>query len=118
MSIEQSFETKRIDHLGIVAGICHEIGLIGTTDQAVGPSERKVSCEDAVQAMVLNALGFTSRALYLLPQYLDNKPVELLVRPGLEAADFNDDSLRRSDALGSGYGKRPARSGPLRFSHE
>jgi len=28
MGTEQSFETKRIDHLGIVAGICHEIGLI------------------------------------------------------------------------------------------
>lgn len=96
MSTEQSFETKRIDHLGIVAGICHEIELIGTTDQAVGPSERKVSCGDAIQAMVLNALGFTSRALYLMPQYLDNKPVDLLVRPGLEAADFNDDSLGRS----------------------
>jgi transposase len=96
MSTEQSFETKRIDHLGIVAGICHEIGLIEITDQAVGPSERKVCCGDAVLAMVLNALGFTSRALYLMPQYLDNKPVDLLIRPGLEAADFNDDSLGRS----------------------
>ena len=63
MSAEQSFETKRIDHLGIVAGICHEIGLIDQINQAVGSSERRVSCGAAVQAMVLNALGFTSRAL-------------------------------------------------------
>ena len=96
MSTEQSFETKRIDHLGIVAGICHEIGLIESIDQAVGQSERKVSCRDAVQAMVLNALGFSSRALDLMPQYLDNKLVDLLIRPELEAADFNDDSLGRS----------------------
>jgi hypothetical protein len=27
MSPKQSFETKRIDHLGIVAGICNETGL-------------------------------------------------------------------------------------------
>ena len=67
MSTKQSFETKRLDHLGIVAGICHEIGLIATINQAVGSSERKVSCGAAVQAMVLNGLGFASRALYLMP---------------------------------------------------
>jgi transposase len=96
MSTEQSFETKRIDHLGIVAGICNEIELIETIDRVVGPSERKVSCGQSTQAMVLNGLGFTSRALYLMPQYLDNKPVDLLISPDLEAADFNDDSLGRS----------------------
>ena len=96
MSTEQSYETKRIDHLGLAAGICHEIDLIETIDQAVGPSDRKVSCGAAVQAMVLNGLGFTSRALYLMPQYLDNKPVDLLVAPDLSAEDFNDDTLGRS----------------------
>jgi len=96
MNAKQRFETKRIDHLGIVAGICHEIGLIDAIDEAVGPSERKVSCGAAVQAMVLNCLGFTSRAMYLMPQYLDNKPVDLLIAPGLVAEDFNDDTLGRS----------------------
>lgn len=96
MNTEQAYETKRIDHLGIVAGICHEIGLIEAVDQAVGPSQRKVSCGAAVQAMVLNALGFSSRALYLMPQYMVNKPVELLIAAGLQAEDFNDDTLGRS----------------------
>jgi transposase len=79
-----------------VAETCHEIGLMEAIDRAVGPSQRKVSCGAAVQAMVLNGLGFTSRALYLMPQYLDNKPVDLLVAPDLVAEDFNDDSLGRS----------------------
>jgi hypothetical protein len=96
MSTEPSFESKRIDHLGIVAGICHEIGLMKAIDQAVGPSECKVSCGAVVQAMVLNGLGFSSRALYLMPQYLDNKPVDLLIAPDTAAKDFNDDSLGRS----------------------
>jgi transposase len=96
MSPEQRFETQRIDHLGIVAGICQEIGLIETVDRKVGQSERKVSCGQAVQAMVLNALGFVSRALYLMPDYLRNKPVDLLIDPALSAEDFNDDSLGRS----------------------
>ena len=96
MNTEPVYETKRIDHLGIVAGICHEIGLIEAINQAVGPSQRKVSCGAAVQAMVLNALGFSGRALYLMPQYMANKPVDLLIAPGLEAEDFNDDTLGRS----------------------
>jgi hypothetical protein len=28
MSTEQRFETQRLDHLGIAAGICQEIGLV------------------------------------------------------------------------------------------
>jgi transposase len=46
--------------------------------------------------MVLNALGFSSRALYLTPDYLHNKPVDVLIAEGLVAEDFNDDSLGRS----------------------
>lgn len=96
MDRETRYETQRIDHLGIVAGICNEIGLIETIDQQVGASEQKVGCGQGVQAMVLNALGFSSRALYLMPDYLHNKPVDLLIDLGLSAEDFNDDSLGRS----------------------
>jgi transposase len=78
-----------------VAGICREIGLIEQVDQRVKGSERKVSCGQAVQALVLNALGFTSRALYLVPDYLKNRPVDLLLGEGLSAADLNDDTLGR-----------------------
>lgn len=92
----QRFETQRMDHLGIVAGISREIELSKLIDEQVGSVLRKVSCGQAVQAMVLNALGFSSRALYLMPDYLRNKPVDLLIGPGLSAEDFNDDSLGRS----------------------
>lgn len=93
---ESHFSTQRLDHLGIVAGVCREIGLIDQVDKAVGPSRRKVSVGEAVQAMVLNALGFVGRALYLSPEFFHNKPVDLLVREGLTAQDFNDDSLGRA----------------------
>jgi hypothetical protein len=43
--------------------------------------------------MVLNELGFSSRALYLIPDFLRNKPVDLLINPNLTAEDFNDDTL-------------------------
>ena len=91
------YETKRIDHLGIVAGICQQLDLIGMVDGLLPtPSERKVSCGQATQAMVLNALGLTGRALYLMPEYMKNKPVDLLIGEGLKAEDFNDDTLGRA----------------------
>jgi len=95
MSGETNYETQRIDHLGIVTGISREIKLVETINQKVGQTGRKVSCGEGTLAMVQNALGFSSRALYLMPDYLRNKPVDLLIRPGLEPEDFNDDSLGR-----------------------
>lgn len=95
MSGETNYETQRIDHLGIVTGISREIELVETIDQKVGQTGRKVSCGEGTLAMIQNALGFSSRALYLMPDYLRNKPVDLLIRPGLEPEDFNDDSLGR-----------------------
>lgn len=91
------YETKRLDHLGIVAGICKRIDLIGLIDgQLPTPSGRKVSCGQATQAMILNALGLSGRALYLMPEYMKNKPVDLLIDVRLKAEDFNDDTLGRA----------------------
>lgn len=91
------YETKRLDHLGIVAGICHEIGLVKRINEMLPtPSERKVSCGTATLAMILNGLGLTGRALYLMPEYMENKPVKLLTGKDLEASDFNDDTLGRA----------------------
>jgi transposase len=91
----ERYETRWIDHLGIMTGICREIGLIEEVDQRVKASERKVSCGQGVQAMVLNALEFTSQVLYLVPDYLKNRPVDILVGEGLSAANLNDDMLGR-----------------------
>jgi len=93
---EETYSTQRLDHLGIVAGICQQISLIEQIDAYVGATERKVSVGEAVQAMVLNALGFVESALYMTPEFFDNKPVDLLIREGLTAEDLNDDSLGRA----------------------
>jgi transposase len=50
--------------------------LIEQIDAKIGPNKRKVSVGQAVQAMVLNGLGFVSRPLYLSPEFFENKPVE------------------------------------------
>lgn len=87
MSAEPSYETRRIDHLGIVAGVCREISLIDQINSQVRGSERKVNCGQGAQAMILNALGFVGRALYLTPGYLDNKPVDVLIGEDVSAAE-------------------------------
>ena len=66
MSAQPTSETQRIDHLGIVAGICQEISLIEQVDAQVKVSDRKVSCGRGIQAMILNALGFVGCAMYLI----------------------------------------------------
>src|SRR5579871_1228099 len=88
--------TQQIDHLGIVAGICQQIDLIVQIDRIVGPNGRKVSVGQAIQAMVLNGLGYVNRPLYLTPEFYANKPVEVLIGPGISAEDLNDECLGRA----------------------
>ncbi|MGJ3237353.1 MAG: IS1634 family transposase [Anaerolineae bacterium] len=96
----QNLQSQRLDHLGIIAGVCDEIGLVEAIDAQIGETGRKVSVGQAVKAMILNGLGFVSRPLYLTPEFFHNKPVDLLVGESIEAADLNDDCLGRAlDAL-------------------
>jgi len=70
--------------------------LIDTIDTFIGPTKRKVSVGESVVAMVLNALGFVSRPLYLTPEFFSNKPVDRLIGSHLCADDFTDDCLGRA----------------------
>jgi transposase len=89
MQTPESYVNERLDHLGVVAGVCEEIGLAGETNHHVSMGTTTV-------AMILNGLGFSNRRLYLVPQFFANKPVEHLLGPGIEAADLNDDCLDRA----------------------
>jgi transposase len=90
-------QSRNLDHLGIVAAVCDEIRLQKEIDNIIGVDPRqKVTCGEAVKAMVLNTLGFVDRPLYLFPEFMSTKPVELLIRKGLTAEDFNDDVLGRT----------------------
>ncbi|WP_217529259.1 DUF4277 domain-containing protein, partial [Vibrio metschnikovii] len=49
---------KRLDHLGLIAAFCHEIGLPRMIDAVIPKySDHNVSHGDAVLAMLLNGLG-------------------------------------------------------------
>ena len=78
MSQEEEYQVERLDHLGIVAGVCKEAGIAQWLDRLEGESRRSVSVGTAVVAMILNGLGFSNRQLYLVPQFFANKPIEHL----------------------------------------
>jgi transposase len=96
MQAAESYVNERLDHLGIVAGVCQEIGLAAWLDEQDPTNRQQVSVGTATTAMILNGLGFSNRQLYLVPQYFANKPVEHLLGRGITADMLNDDCLGRT----------------------
>jgi len=99
-----SYKTKNLDHLGLVAGFCNEIGIASIIDKALPEqSEQKnISYGQLLEAMILNGLGFTGRTLHMYSQYFQDKPLDFQDKPlerllgeGIEADHINDDALGR-----------------------
>lgn len=62
---------QNLDHLGIVAGLVDELGLVEQINQRVGQDPReRISAGVVVKAMILNGLGFVTAPLYLFEQFL------------------------------------------------
>src|SRR5258707_5907899 len=93
---QDAYVAERLDHLGIVAGVCREIGLAAWLDAQDEQSHERVGVGTATVAMILNGLGFSNRRLYLVPQFFASKAVERLLGPGIAAEDRNDDCLGRA----------------------
>lgn len=96
MTTRDMYINERLDHLGIVAGVCQEIGLAALLDAQDPGNRQQGSVGTATVAMILNGLGFSNRQLYLVPQFFANKPVEHLLGPGITAERLNDDCLGRT----------------------
>lgn len=61
MNRPQAIQVQNLDHLGIVAGIIDEIGLVEQVNQLVGQQPGEiVSPGQVVKAIILNGLGFVS----------------------------------------------------------
>lgn len=93
----ENLEIQRLDHLGVIAGTIQDLGIIEKIDSRLGTaSQSSISCGEAVAGMILNGLGFVQSPLSLTPQFFENKPLEHLFRPGVEASHFNHFKLGRS----------------------
>ena len=97
MNAESPYTSYNLDHLGLIAGMVDELGLSEMIDTVIKQDheQRHVSMGQCVKAMILNGLGFVNRALYLMPHFFKDKPVERLLGDGVAAEHLNDDTLGR-----------------------
>jgi transposase len=88
---------ERLDHLGVMASVIKDLGLIDMINARLVPDEQDVITPgEAVAGMILNGLGLANRPLSLTPQFFASKPLDLLFREGIEAERFNRFKLGRT----------------------
>jgi transposase len=101
----EQVRVERLDHLGLIASVIKDIGLIDMIDTRLVPDDQEmITPGEAVAGMILNGLGFANRPLSLTPQFFANKPLDLLLRQGIEAEMFNRFKLGRTLDDASAYG--------------
>jgi transposase len=92
-----SVHVERLDHLGLIASMIKDIGLISLIDARLVPdAQEEITPGEAVAGMILNGLGFAKKPLTLTPQFFANKPLDLLFREGVDAEMFNRFQLGRT----------------------
>ena len=93
----ESIRIERLDHLGVIASVIKDLGLIDMINARLVPdAQEALTPGEAVAGMILNGLGFANRPLSLTPQFFANKPLDLLFHEGLEAEHFNRFKLGRT----------------------
>ncbi len=88
---------KRIDHLGIVAGVIKDLGIVDLIDSRItNHPKEEITTGEAVAGMIINGLGFSNRPLSLTPQFFQSKAMERFFRKGIDASYFNRFKLGRA----------------------
>ena len=96
MSAPQAIDVQDLDHLGIIAGIVDEIGIVEIVDALCGTHEQEnVSCGQVVKALILNGMGFLSAPLYLFSQFFAGKATDHILGPGVRPEHLNDVRIGR-----------------------
>jgi hypothetical protein len=58
----EQVRVERLDHLGVLASVIKDLGLIDMIDRRLVPDDQEMSTPgEAVAAMILNGLGFANR---------------------------------------------------------
>jgi transposase len=95
MSTQLQVET--LDHLGLVAGVIDELGLVELSNELLPPHPQNyISSGQVVKAMLLDCFGFLSAPLYLFSEFFESKLVEHLLGSGIKATHLNGDRLGRA----------------------
>lgn len=89
--------SKKIDHLGLVAGMCNEIDLTQMVDRIIPADPRaELSVGECLKLMIINAMGFAGRALYLEAEFFSNRSIQRLLGRNVSAEKITDDRLGRA----------------------
>jgi transposase len=96
MQKASEMKVENLDHLGLVAGLIDEIGIVQKINELVGEQPGEiVSPGLIVKAMIINGLGMVSAPLYLFSKFFEGKAIEHLLGSGIQASHLNDDRLGR-----------------------
>ncbi|MEG5003314.1 IS1634 family transposase, partial [Microcoleus sp. B5-C4] len=96
MQKASQMKVENLDHLGLIAGLIDEIGIVPKINELVGEQPGEiVSPGLVVKAMLINGLGMVSAPLYLFSKFFEGKAVEHLLGTGIQASHLNDDRLGR-----------------------
>ena len=92
----ENLEIKNLNHLGIIAGIIDEIGIVEIVNEHLGTSPKEiVNPGIIIKAIIINGLGFVARPLYLFPQFFEDKATVHLLGKGIFPEHLNDDKIGR-----------------------
>ena len=93
----ESVRVERLDHLGVIAEVIKDLGLMNMIDARLVPDKQEgLTPGEAMAGMILNGLGFANRPLSLTPQCFAHTPLGLLFREGVHAEMFNRFKLGRT----------------------
>jgi transposase len=96
---------ERLDHLGVLASIIKDLGLIDRMNARLVPDPQEVLTPgEAMAGMMLNGLGFAHRPLSLTPQFFASQPLDRLFHDGIRAEMFNRFKLGRPLEEAYAYG--------------
>lgn len=87
--MEPTVSSVRLDHLGLPAVMAEEIDFVGTIDRMMGVDSRAtLSCGQTILAMALNSLGFTSKPLYMSPEFFKRRDLKFLLGKSVTQPDL------------------------------
>jgi Domain of unknown function (DUF4277) len=93
-----TYHRQVLDHLGLVAGMCDELGVGDVIDQATRqhPDMRDLTVGEAVNAMVRNGWGCINQARSVVPRFFPHQPTSRRMSPRVPPEQLNDEALGRA----------------------
>ncbi|NGX26546.1 MAG: hypothetical protein K940chlam6_00471 [Chlamydiae bacterium] len=81
--------SKRIDHLGIIAGVVKDLKIVELINRRIPQDPREeISVGEAIVGMIINGLGFSDRPMSLTPQFFQSKAMGRLFREEVTGDHF------------------------------